>query len=642
MWKVADPENGPGPARGFNGGGPKRKAWASAGRASRPLGITLAVPVLFAGAVLIARGSTTDDLRMPYAANGRQALLVSPRAVVPGGPLRVLAASEEAIRQVALTVDGPDGALKAADVRASGGGPPFWWAAEFTAGTAGLHRVRLTAGGKSLIDTEIEVGPARASRVGGASAWRTELPWERGTENLYSAWLELLFLEANERDSWNPLHEVTREPRRNILHDHLGLGEDGASGPGALRMKPDCADNPFFFRAYFAWKMGLAFGYRVCSRGTLARPPFCETWTTNESARGRGNEARIFQGFLGGIMNAVHSGSPRTPLADDATDLYPVALTRNTLRPGTVFADPYGHTLTIVRWVPQTDDAPGRLLAVDAEPDGTIGIKRFWRGNFLFETDRVIGEPGFKAFRPVVRERGLLRALANAALATSGDFAPFSLEQRGLAKNAFYDRMEALINPDRLDPETAYLDLHRALHELLLVRVLSVGNGLKHARENPGAIVPMPRGRGVFQAAGPWEDFSTPNRDMRLLIAMDAVADFPEKVFRTPDLYRQSKRTKPEVLKRRLLDLHAKWSAEMTIAYERSDGSPRTLTLEDVLARREAFEMGYNPNDGPEIRWGAPEGSDEMTTCRRRAPAEQRRRMLEYRDWFRARRFPVE
>jgi hypothetical protein len=554
----------------------------------------------------------------------------------------VLAASEEAVRKAALTVEGPDGALRAEEVRTSGGGPPFWWAAELTAGAAGPYRIRLSAGGRSLVETEIEVVPARALRGRGNAAWRTEIPWARGAENLYSAWLELLFLEADERDSWNPLHEVTRDAGRNILYDHLGLGEDAASSPSAVRMKPDCADNPFFLRAYFAWKMGLPFGYRVCSRGTLFRPPACDTWTTNESAGGGGNEVRVFQGFLGGIMNAVQSGSPRTPLADDETDLYPVALARDALRPGTVFADPYGHTLTIVRWVAQTDDAPGRLLAVDAEPDGTIGIKRFWRGNFLFETDRVIGEPGFKAFRPIVRERGMLRTLTNAAIPGSGEFAPFSLEQRGLAKNAFYDRMEALINPDRLDPETAYLDLHRALHELLLVRVLSVGNGLKEARENPGAIIPMPPGRGIFQASGSWEDFSTPNRDMRLLIAMDAVGDFPEKVFRTPDLYRLPKRAAPEALKRRLLELHAKWSAEMSIVYERSDGSSRTLTLGDVLARREAFEMGYNPNDGPEIRWGAPEDGEEISTCRRRAPADQRRRMLEYRGWFRARRFPVE
>lgn len=636
MLEGADPDNGPGPVGGFF---PGHRPAPSRGF---PLLAALLADLWLAVLSSAATPSLPPGGPIPYAANGRQSLLVSPRAVIPGGPLRILAASEEAVKKPVIEVDGPGGPLKAEMSRASGGGPPFWWAAEFTAGAAGPYQVRFSSGGTTLVDLEFDAGAAPAARPAGVSAWRTELAWERGTENLYAAWLELLFLDADERAAWNPLHEVTRDPRRNLLHDHLGRGEDGPSGPDALRMKPDCADNPFFLRAYFAWKLGLPFGYRLCSRGTLARPPFCETWTTNESAAGGRNEVRVFQGFLGGVMNTVQSGSPRTPLADDATDLYPVALARDTLRPGTVFADPYGHTLTIVRWVPLKGDAPGRLLAVDAEPDGTIGIKRFWRGNFLFDTDDVIGEPGFKAFRPIVREKGRLRALVNAELGKGGEFAPFSLEQSRLAKDAFYDRMEALINPDRLAPETAYLDLHRALHELLLVRVLSVGNGLKHARENPGVTIPMPRGRAIFQASGPWEDFSTPNRDMRLLIAMDAVADFPEKVFHTPGLYRLSKRTRPEALKKRLRELHEKWSAEMTIAYERSDGSSRALTLEDVLARRNAFEMGYNPNDGPEIRWGAPEGGDEISTCRRRAPDEQHRRMLECRAWFRARRFPVE
>ena len=37
----------------------------------------------------------------------------------------------------------------------------------------------------------------------------------------------------------------------------------------------------------------------------------------------------------------------RTPLSDDNTDYYPVPLTQETLRPGTVYADPYGHVLMI-------------------------------------------------------------------------------------------------------------------------------------------------------------------------------------------------------------------------------------------------------------------------------------------------------
>ena len=79
-------------------------------------------------------------------------------------------------------------------------------------------------------------------------------------------------------------------------------------------------------------------------------------------------------------------------------------LNEDTLRPGTVYADPYGHLLVLARRVPQTEGAAGVFLAVDAQPDGTVARKRFWRGNFLFAQDPALGGPGFKRFRPVVRE----------------------------------------------------------------------------------------------------------------------------------------------------------------------------------------------------------------------------------------------
>ena len=80
--------------------------------------------------------------------------------------------------------------------------------------------------------------------------------------------------------------------------------------------------------------------------------------------------------------------------------------------------------------------------------------------------------------------------------------------------------------------------------------------------------------------------------------------------------------------------------ARRRVVYRRSDGSEWTLTLADVLARTEALEGAYNPNDCVEIRWGAPSGSAESATCRRRAPRDQDVLMEEYREWFRERRRP--
>jgi hypothetical protein len=89
-------------------------------------------------------------------------------------------------------------------------------------------------------------------------------------------------------------------------------------------------------------------------------------------------------------------------------------------------------------------------------------------------------------------------------------------------------------------------------------------------------------------------------------------------------------------LERRLADeLRAR-----TIAYTRSDGSPFTLSLAQVIARERALEVAYNPNDCVEFRWGAPPDSDEGKPCRARAPADQGERMETYRSYFRERKRP--
>jgi hypothetical protein len=200
--------------------------------------------------------------------------------------------------------------------------------------------------------------------------------------------------------------------------------------------------------------------------------------------------------------------------------------------------------------------------------------------------------------------------------------------------------MERLINPEPLDAAAAFEDLFRALHEQLLVRVDSVANGEAYMQARPGAVIPMPSGKAVFQALGPWEDFSTPNRDLRLLIAIDTILEFPDKAARDPAAFEMAGRMKPEDVRRELLALQARRAAGLAITYRRSDGSPWTLTVEEILRRGAMFEMGYNPNDSVEVRWGAPEGSEERSTARRRAPASQIEKMKALRPWFHKRLRP--
>ena len=80
--------------------------------------------------------------------------------------------------------------------------------------------------------------------------------------------------------------------------------------------------------------------------------------------------------------------------------------------------------------------------------------------------------------------------------------------------------------------------------------------------------------------------------------------------------------------------------ATRKFSYLRSDGSPGRLRSRTWSTARQALEMAYNPNDCVELRWGAPDRSDEASTCKRHAPSAQRAKMAEYRAWFHERRRP--
>jgi len=566
-------------------------------------------------------------------------MLVLPANPAPGEGFRIVATGGKNIRKAKIVVSGPSGNLELLKSK-TGQELPCWRIDDFAGTADGSYTATLMLDKKEVAKLDFKIAPREeTSKKGGV--WKTIRGWDNDAETLYSAWTTALFQGSTEQTSWPALHEVTQNPENNFLYNYLSMGEDNPESKIKVLMEPDCADNPFFLRAYFAWKLGLPFGYHVSDRGYVGKSPSTGQWITNEISSSKNNPVLAFNSFIRMIMNGVHSGTARTSLDNENSDYYPVSLDREGLRPGTVYADPYGHTFVLVSWIPQTKEHPGVLLAADAQPDKTVAIKRFWKGNFLFNTTEVIGEPGFKAFRPIKVENGKLRLVKNEELNASVGTVPFSMQQRKMESEDFYHTMDRVINPKPLDPEDALMDLITALHEQLLVRVKSVANGEAYFQSHPGAVIPMPSSaNGIFQTGGLWEDFSTPNRDLRLLIAMDAVLDFPERVAKYPADYNLSKLTSTEEMKEKLQSLLAEKVAELSISYTRTDGSEQKLTLKEILDRRAAFEMTYNPNDGAEIRWGAPENSEERATCKRHAPSNQQSTMQKVRKWFSQRLHP--
>ncbi|HVH40799.1 MAG TPA: hypothetical protein VM925_00605 [Labilithrix sp.] len=606
-------------------------------------GAVIAVPVDGSAPPIIDASSGCEEAPALF-------LFTSPAVPSAGRPLRVLAVSDKPL-EGELRVEPAAGSRPPMRDGERRGGPPYFWTVEVSAPTAGPWTATFArsacAGDRAPTALKIDVRktapPAPAPPKDGL--WPARAAWTHAFENVYSAWIETLFdAPEGEQPSWPALHEVLRDPKRNLLFDHLGSREDSSKDAPVIR--PDCADLPYFLRAYFAWKLQLPFGLAECNRGGGGAPPSCSGLVTNEDADGRA-EARkkdgavaTFGAFLRGTLaDRAHSGSARTPFEDESSDYYPVKLTWESLRPGTVYADPYGHILVVAKRLPQTAERGGMLYAVDGQPDGTVARKRFWRGNFLYATQRELGGPGFKHFRPVARRATKLVRLADAEINASREYGDLSREASALDVEGFYDAMDDVLAPRPLDPERALMETIGALEEQVRTRVQSVDNGRKWLEKAPPPAA-MPDGAEIFETTGAWEDFSTPSRDLRLLIAIDVVRGFPARVARRPERYsmppgKSAKDVEVELGKKLERELVSR-----TVRYTRSDGSSTELTLAEVLARSAAFEMTYNPNDCVETRWGAPPGTDETSTCRAHAPADQKARMETYRAWFRDRRRP--
>jgi hypothetical protein len=653
------------------------------------------LPAVAATALLLvaamASGAEAAPGNCPDAAD--VTVLPSPLSPWKGAPLRVMVVSEKPVQGV-LSLIAPDGSVAAKSADRLGGSAPYSWFAEVAVPAAGTWHATLTLDRAqaecSAIANDITVSAARPEppRTPSGAFWQVRNSWNSTTEALFGAWIEKLFDAPPDQDlNWKVWSEVLHDRSRNFLFNHLGRGEDNSKSG----LRPDCADFVYFLRAYFAYKMGLPFGYSNCSRGFGGRPPKCAQWfdmehpeLTRPSAPPEADSASATPGaatppapgliglltgqqaadtpggpsakppppkprhptnfgeYLRDVGDVVHTGAVRVAGNDDTTDFYTVPLTREALRPGTVYADPYGHVLILVHRVPEVDGKPGVFLAVDAEPDGSITRKRFWRGNFLFVHDPALGSPGFKHFRPVVRDKnGPLRRLSNAEIAKNPQYGDFSLEQSQMSMENFYDRMDDVMSPEPLDPVKAMTDAVASLNEQVKTRVTSVENGRKYQEKTAGETA-MPNGASIFEAAGAWEDYSTPARDFRLLIAIDVVRGFPDHVARRADRFAIPAGKSAADMKSQLQAVLASELASRKITYTRSDGSPWTLSLKDVIARAADFEMAYNPNDCAELRWGAAEGSDEAATCKRRAPAAQRAKMSsDYRIWFRERHWPT-
>jgi hypothetical protein len=396
------------------------------------------------------------------------------------------------------------------------------------------------------------------------------------------------------------------------------------SDPANVRFTADCADFPYLLRGYYAWKHGLPFSYASgvapADRADPARD-IRYTWRGNrvtDRRRPNGPGWRALREMTGLVSTAVFRLDPRVEPERHFHDLYPVAITRDAIRPGTVLYDPRGHVAVVYS---VEDD--GRVLLLNAHPDNSV-TRTVYGPEYTRQEPELGG--GFHNWRPQ-RLEGAQQTASGALVggrilaARNNELPDFSLVQYvgtrphptdwrqgtfavdGRQTDDFHAFVRrALMTPGfEIDPLAeigrAVDALCRDLHDRVEAVDLARRDGLA-SRPQPARLP-----RNIYGAEGDWETYSTPGRDARLrasFVALDRLA---------AELAASGGAAGPS--REALLAAYDRHTVQCEIAYTNSRGGRVVLSFGDVINR--LFALSFDPHHCPELRWGA--SGDELATC---------------------------
>jgi hypothetical protein len=442
--------------------------------------------------------------------------------------------------------------------------------------------------------------------------------------------------EADERGYGEFIASIGESNCRSVDSCLKGPGNPfRASDPPSLHFKSDCADLPYYLRAYYAWKRGLPFAYEA------AVAPLAATHDIRYTVKGNKVTSRhsVTTGSITGpqlldtVRNTISSAMYRihpdleSPIEPDH---YSPALAPKAIRLGTVIYDPNGHLALIYRI-----EKNGRLLYIDAHPDNSLT-----RGPYdkRFVRSRPGMGAGFKNWRPVqlVGYRraangdllgGSLVAAKNSEIADFSDEqyfgnattrvsdanwsrGPFLLEGETLD---YYDyvRAELAGGSLRFDPVNEIHDMVKSNCADLQYRADAVILGVQarlDRRQHPSRLP-----YNIYGTDGDWEIYSTPSRDARLKTAFKETRDNVERFVVLHAMGDAKVVYSGSDLIGDLLAAYDEEAAACTVSYTKSDGMAVSLGYEE--ARQRLFRISFDPYNCIELRWGAMD-ADELKSCR--------------------------
>lgn len=425
--------------------------------------------------------------------------------------------------------------------------------------------------------------------------------------------------------------------------------------PPTLELYTDCADLPYFLRAYFAYHNGLPFSYvtevdvnpiaytstddqqKNLESSTAANSPYGNRIVRrggSNIAAGPGRE-KNFVGYVSNLINSTSTSTnrvgPMTPGVEQS-DIFPVTLDRRGVRPGTIVAAT-GHAMIV--W--SVNDA-GEIHIIDGHPGSFIQEHLLVSSKIkMSRPDQGVGYYQFRPLNLVGAQKdsrgyfygGTIVPATNQQLIQAGRysleqfFGPRSTVQYGdqvdptLWKRAYQKTsvFTYLTNNLRGQAITAEREVQNNVEQFcsdVKERVKNYANSL--AAGVAGSAHPETLVQDVFGAAdASWEKFSTPGGDSRLResvkdIVMSAIESFKQaKAGARGITYAGSAQDYVKALRQVI----AKANASCEIYYTNSAGKRVNLTLNEVSSRLN--RLSFDPYMCPEKSWGAV--GAELASC---------------------------
>lgn len=426
--------------------------------------------------------------------------------------------------------------------------------------------------------------------------------------------------------------------------------------PETLEIYTDCADLPYFLRAYFAYQNGLPFSYVTeVQKNPIAyasnddQQAALQTSSESNSpygnivtARGGTNvpaapgNPKNFISYVNNLINTTGTMTNRlNPMAPEfeKSDMFPVTLNRAGIRPGTIAAAS-GHAMII--WDVR---ANGEIHIIDGHPGSFI--QEHLLESAAIKMSRPDQGIGFYQFRPMSlqgagRDANGYYYGGRVVTASNQEL----IDEGRLSYDQWFGLNSNVLPGDRVSPgawrkafntvsffETVKAKLRSATTTAdgeaasrLAESCKKIQERMKNYADSLAAEIPMtphPNAmvQDVFGAVdATWEKYSTPGGDGRFKESMKdtvnlAISNFKMAKAGSKDI--TFKGTAQDYVNK-LRQLIADQNATCAISYKNSIGKTVKLTFNTVTSRLN--RMSFDPYMCPEKTWGA--SGDELATCR--------------------------